>query len=394
MLKISQSRIPRTVWVLGFVSLLTDISSKMVQSTLPLFLVAVLGSNLVTVGLIEGIAEATASILKIFSGALSDYWGRRKQLAIAGYGLSALVTPLFALASSPAWVLVARFGDRFGKGIRVAPRNALVADTTPAQSRGAAFGLRQSLDTIGAFTGPLIAAAVLLQSEQNFRLVFWLATIPAAIGVLLLVIGIREPSISSTRRNPLDWSALRSFDRSYWLVVVAALLFNLGNSSDAFLLLKAQEAGLSTVTIPLLFVVSNLTYGSSAYPAGVLSDRIGRFGLLISGFIIFALVYLGFAFATAPWQIWTLFAFYGLYLGMSQGVLLAIVADRVPAELRGTAFGLINLVTGIALLPASLLTGWLWQQVSSRSAFGVGSGFAVLAIGLLIIAQSRSNRPD
>lgn len=392
MLKTTQSQIPRTVWILGFVSLLTDVSSKMVQSTLPLFLVAVLGSNLVTVGLIEGIAEATASVLKIFSGALSDYWGRRKQLAIAGYGLSALITPLFAIASSPAWVLVARFGDRFGKGIRVAPRNALVADTTPAQSRGAAFGLRQSLDTIGAFTGPLVAAAVLLQSEQNFRLVFWLATIPAAIGVLLLVIGIREPSAASTRRNPLEWNALQSFDRSYWLVVVAALLFNLGNSSDAFLLLKAQEVGLSTVTIPLLFVVANLTYGSSAYPAGVLSDRIGRFGLFISGLMIFALVYLGFAFATSIWQIWILFAFYGLYLGMSQGVLLAIVADRVPAELRGTAFGLINLVTGIALLPASLIAGALWQKINSQVAFATGSGFALLAIGLLIIAQKDSNR--
>lgn len=384
MLKPFRQRLPRNVWILGFVSLFADINSKMVQSVLPLFLVSVLGANLITVGLIEGIAEATASVVKIGSGALSDYWRRRKELAIAGYGLSTLVTALFAVASSPGWVLLARFADRLGKGIRVAPRNALVADTTPPESRGAAYGLRQTLDTIGAFLGPLFAAALLFSSNQNFRLVFWLAFLPGVVAVLLLIIGIREPAKPSTSHaNPLQWRLLKTLDRRYWLLLVVALLFNLGNSSDAFLLLRAQQIGVPTALIPLSLVLINLTYGCSAYPAGVLSDRIGRLGLLLSGFTLFAFVYLGFAFAQFSWQVWVLFAAYGLYLGLSQGVLLALVADQVPATFRGTAFGLINLVTGVALLPASLLAGWLWQQISPQATFLLGSGCAVAATLLL-----------
>ncbi|BAY81629.1 major facilitator transporter [Calothrix parasitica NIES-267] len=380
-------KLPRNVWFLGFVSLLTDINSKMVQSILPLFLVSVLGANLVTVGAIEGIAESTASVIKIFSGALSDYWGRRKELAITGYGLSALVTPLFAIATTPAWVLLARFTDRVGKGIRVAPRNALVADVTPPPQRGAAYGLRQSLDTIGAFSGPFIAAGLLFYSNQNFRLVFWCAAIPGLMAIALLTIGVKEaPRTSHQRRNPLQWSALQSLGKSYWMLVAVALLFNLGNFSDAFLLLRAKEIGISSNLIPLSFVVMNITYGLSAYPIGVLSDRIGRKGLLISGFTLFALVYFGFAIAQTPWQIWILFALCGLYLGKTQGLLLALVADRVPENLRGTAFGMINLVTGIALLPASLLAGILWEKLGSQTTFMVSSGFAVTAIVLLILA--------
>jgi MFS family permease len=379
--------IPRNVWFLGFVSLLADVNSKMIQSVLPLFLVSVLGTNLVTVGIIEGIAESTASVLKVFSGALSDYWGRRKELAVAGYGLSTLVTPVFALSTSPAWVLVARFADRLGKGIRVAPRNALVADVTPKEQRGAAYGLRQSLDTIGAFLGPLIAAALLFFSAQNFRLVFWWAVVPGVLAVALLVFGVQEPvKVSAVEKsNPLQWNTLKSLGRNYWMLVVVALLFNLGNSSDAFLLLRAQQVGIATPLIPLTFVVMNITYGLSAYPIGALSDRIGRFGLLISGFTLFALVYLGLAVAQTPWQIWVLFALYGLYLGKTQGLLLALVADQVPSDLRGTAFGLINLVTGIALLPASLLAGALWQQVGSIATFLVGSLCAIAAILVLLL---------
>lgn len=380
---IFRQNIPRNIWILGIVSLLADVSSKMIQSLLPLFLVSVLGTDLVTVGLIEGIAESTASILKVFSGALSDYWGRRKELAVAGYGLSALVTPLFALASSPVWVLVARFADRVGKGVRVVPRNALVADTTTPEQRGAAYGLRQSLDTVGAFLGPLLAAA-LFSLGQNFRLVFWLATIPGILAVVLLCIGVHEPSRAiSQRRNPLQWNALHSLGRNYWMLVLVALLFNLGNSSDAFLLLRAQQLGIATALVPLSFGVMNVAYFCSAYPIGALSDRIGRLGLLVSGFLLFALVYLGFAFAQAPWQIWILFAFYGLYLGLSQGLLLALVADQVPVALRGTAFGLINLVTGAVLLPASLLAGSLWQRISPQSTFVLGSVFAFAAAILL-----------
>jgi MFS family permease len=385
--------IPRNVWVLGFVSLLTDISSEMIHSVLPLFLVSVLGANLLTVGWIEGIAESTASVLKVFSGALSDYLGQRKGLAVAGYGLSTLVKPLFALATSPMWVLMARFGDRIGKGIRVAPRDAIVADVTDSANRGAAYGLRQSLDTIGAFTGPLIAFMLMSLWGQNFRLVFWLALLPGILAVALLVIGVREPRNRTIQRqsNPLQWSSLQSLGKSYWMLVVVALLFNLGNSSDAFLLLRAQQVGVSASLLPLTLVVMNAAYSLSAYPVGLLSDRIGRLGLLVGGLSVYVLAYLGFAFVDAPWQVWELFALYGLHQGMSQGILLALVADKVPSHLRGTAFGLINLAIGAALLPASLLAGILWQAVSPKAAFITGSLFAASAI-VLLLATSKSQK--
>lgn len=381
-------KIPRNVWMLGFVSLLTDISTDMIYSLLPLFLVSTLGASVWTVGLIEGVAEATASVAKIFSGALSDYLGRRKSLAVLGYGLSTLVKPLFALAASPAWVLIARFGDRVGKGIRAAPRDALVADATLPQMRGAAYGLRQSLDTIGAFLGPLLAFALMTISGKNFRLVFALALIPGILAVGLLVAGVQE-SRTNTKRikvNPLRLTSLRNMGQAYWMLVAVALLFNLGNSSEAFLLLQAQQTGIATSLIPLTLVIMNIAYSLSAYPMGLLSDRIGRRGLLMSGFSLYALVYLGFAFVQASWQVWGLFAFYGLYLGISQGVLRALVADKVAAEVRGTAFGFINLATAIALLPASLLAGFLWQRLGSEATFLAGSIFAVAATLLLALS--------
>jgi MFS family permease len=354
-------QLPKTVWVLGLVSLLTDISSEMIHSVLPLFLVLQLGAAVSTVGLIEGIAEATASVLKVFSGALSDYLGKRKALTVLGYGLSTFVKPLFFLATSPTWVLVARFADRVGKGIRVAPRDALVADTTPDSMRGAAYGLRQSLDTVGAFLGPLAAVGLLAISPENFRLVFALALIPGFLAVSLLVVGIQEPETTALqpKNNPLRWEVLGLLGAKYWFLLAIALLFNLGNSSDAFLLLRAEQSGIAAAFVPLTLVVMNVAYSLSAYPAGVLSDRLGRLGLLISGFLVYALVYVGFALVQQSWQIWGLFALYGLHLGLSQGVLLALVADTVPTELRGTAFGFLNLVIGIALLPASLLAGYL-----------------------------------
>lgn len=385
------NNIPRNVWILGFVSLLTDVSSKMVESVLPLFLVSTLGVNLLTVGLIEGIAESTASILKVFSGALSDYFGQRKKLAVAGYGLSTLVKPLFALATSPAWVLMARFGDRVGKGIRVAPRDALVADATDKAHIGAAYGLRQSLDTIGAFTGPLAAFALMSAGRENFRLVFWLALIPGILAVASLALGVREPnsSVNRMRNNPLRWNTLRSLGRNYWGLVAVALLFNLGNSSDAFLLLKARQAGVSNSFVPLTIFVINLTYSLSAYPVGLISDRIGRLGLLVGGFSLYALIYLGFAFSYTPWQVWGLCALYGLYQGMSKGILLALVADRVPSNLRGTAFGFINLAIGAALLPASFLAGSLWESIGSEATFITGSIFAILATTLLLVINRK-----
>jgi MFS family permease len=385
------SSIPRNVWILGFVSLLTDISTEMIHSVLPLFLVSSLGASILTLGSIEGIAESTASILKVFSGALSDYLGQRKQLAIAGYGLSTFVKPLFALAINPTWVLVARFGDRLGKGIRVAPRDALVADVTNEANRGAAYGLRQSLDTIGAFLGPLAAFVLMSVSGQNFRLVFWLALPPGIVAVALLATGIQEPKakVAQTRQNPLKWSSLRSLGTDYWWLVMVALLFNLGNSSDAFLLLRAEEVGIAANLIPLTLVVMNLAYSLSAYPVGLLSDRIGRIGLLGNGLLLYALTYLGFAFAHQTWQVWLLFALYGLHQGMSQGILAALVADRVPANLRGTAFGAFNLAIGFALLPASLIAGTLWKMVGSRATFICGSIFALSAIALLLITTRK-----
>ncbi|PIG93103.1 MFS transporter [Gloeocapsopsis sp. IPPAS B-1203] len=384
------NKIPRNVWILGFGSLLTDISSEMIHSLLPLFLVSVLGASVFTVGIIEGIAEATASILKVFSGTLSDYLGHRKQLVILGYGLSTVVKPLFALTTSPTGVLIARFGDRFGKGIRVAPRNALVADSTKPENRGAAYGLRQSLDTIGAFVGPIIAFALMAASGQNFRLVFWLALIPGILAVIVLAAGLRETRVNTNSQNRISWGwHFNSLSREYWILVVVALVFNLGNSSNAFLLLRASQKGIAAPLVPLTVVVMNVAYSLSAYPVGRLSDRLGRFKLLVSGFVLYALVYLGFAFAQAPWHIWGLFALYGLYLGMTQGVLLALISDKVPSQLRGTAFGFLNLVVGLALLPANLLAGWLWQFGGSGVTFIAGSLFAILATVLLVVYRSR-----
>ncbi|MFN6519123.1 MAG: MFS transporter [Nostoc sp. CreGUA01] len=382
--------IPRTVWVLGFVSLLTDISSEMINSLLPLFLVSALGANVLTVGIIEGIAEATASVLKVFSGVLSDYLGHRKGLAVFGYGLSTFVKPLFAVATSPTGVLIARFGDRVGKGIRVAPRDALVADSTKSEVRGAAYGLRQSLDTIGAFLGPLTAFVLMATSQNNFRLVFWLALIPGFLAVALLTAGISEPTETQAKRsNPLQWQALRSLGQKYWVLVAVALLFNLGNSSNAFLLLRAEQIGISASLIPLTLMVMNMAYSFSAYPIGILSDRLGKFGLLVGGFILYALVYLGFAFAQAPWQVWGLFALYGLHLGMSKGLLLALVANSIPANLRGTAFGFLNLAVGIALLPASFLAGGLWETLGAEATFIAGSLLAIASVLLLVSQRNK-----
>jgi MFS family permease len=375
---------PRNIWVLGLVSLLTDISSEMIHSVLPLFLVTSLGTDVVTVGLIEGLAEATASVVKLFSGTLSDRLGRRKELAILGYGFSTIVKPLFAIANSPGLVLLARFGDRVGKGIRGAPRDALVADSTDESNRGAAYGLRQSLDTIGAFLGPILATGLMLSSEQNFRLVFWLAVIPGILAVALLALGIKEKSKAQPKQSqPLQWQTLKDLGRDYWLLVAVALLFNLGNSSDAFLLLRAQQIGVAPAFVPLSLVVMNSTYLISAYPLGRLSDKIGRYRLLTGGFLLYALVYLGLAYVQTPVQMGLLLGLYGIHLGMSQGSLLALVADRVPSELRGTAFGFINLAIGLAILPASLIAGALWQWVSPQATFLVGSGFAIAAVVLL-----------
>jgi MFS family permease len=382
------SGIPATVWVLGIASLFTDVSSEMIHAVLPVFLVTTLSASVLTVGLIEGLGESVASILKVFSGALSDRFASRKWLVVGGYGLSTLLKPLFALAVNPWWVLAARVGDRVGKGIRVAPRDALVADCTAPEKRGAAYGLRQSLDTIGALLGPLFATALLLACAGNCRPVFWLALIPAVLAVILLACGIKEPEKrSSSNKNPLSFSSLKSLGAPYWKLFAVYLLFNLGNSSDAFILLKARSTGVADQYIPLVLVAMNFSYAASAYPAGKLSDLIGRRRLLAPSFALYALVYAGLAFADNWTSIFLLMIAYGLYLGMSQGVLLALVSDTVPPETRGTAFGFINLSMGIALLPASLAAGILWQTVSPACTFFFGSAFASLALLLFLFTR-------
>jgi MFS family permease len=366
-----------------------DMGSGVAYSLLPLFLMTTLGADILTVGLIEGGAEVIAAGAKALSGSLSDYWGKRKELAVLGYGLSGFTKPLFALATSPAGVMAVYIGDRLGKGIRVAPRDALVADATPAEQRGAAYGLRQSLDTIGAVLGPLAASVLMATTNQNFQLVFGLTLIPSLLAVGLLIFGVREPAVAGVpkAKQPFSWQALGRLGRGYWWLVAVACLAGLGNSSNAFLLLRSQELGLSTTLVPLTLVVMNVAYFLSAYPAGVLSDRFGRVGLLLSGWLLYSGVYLGFALAPASWLVWGLFAFYGLYLGINKGVLSALIADLIPADLRGTAFGLLNLALGITLFLASLLAGGLWQTVGSATAFIAGSGLTGIAALMLLMGN-------
>jgi MFS family permease len=377
--------LPQQVWVLGWVSFLMDIGSKMIQSVLPMFLVGTLGANLVTVGIIEGIAEVTAAGLKVGSGLISDRGGQhRKWSAVFGYGFSALMIPLYAIASSPGWILVARMGDRVGKGIRVAPRNALVADATPEHQRGAAYGLRYTLDTIGALLGPIVATLLLANFGQSIQQVFWAATVPAFLAVGLLIWGIQAPPntqpASTEQATRRSWQPLQQLGSRYWHLVAVACLFNLGNSSDAFLLLKAKDVGISFAAVPLVLTVIHAVSAISAYPAGWLSDRLSRRGVFSIGLGVFALTYGGLAIAGQPWQVWLLLGLYGLYQGITQGVLLAMVAASIQPASRGTAFGFLSLITGLSLLLASVLAGWLWQAVGSWAAFGLGSVGAIAAI--------------
>jgi MFS family permease len=385
--------LPRAVWVLGGVSLLMDLSSEMIHGLLPVFLVAVLGAPRAVVGLIEGLAEATASILKLFSGWLSDRWGRRKPLALFGYGLAAASKPLFALAAGPLWVLVARFADRVGKGVRGAPRDALIADVTPAERRGAAYGLRQSLDTIGAIAGPLVAAALMLASGDDYRLVFWLAAIPGAAAALLLWLAVEEPARPATATPaaaPPSWlgrEALAALGRRCWIVVGLAFLLALARYSEAFLLLRAENLGLAPALTPLVLAFMNVVYALSAFPVGHLSDRLGeRWTLLGLGVLVSvvanALLALG-----GGWPALALgVALWGLHLGLTQGLLAGLVADTAPAESRGTAFGLFNLATGAALLPASALAGLLWDAVSPAAPFCAAAALSLAALAALRLA--------
>ncbi|MDX9844564.1 MAG: MFS transporter [Aquabacterium sp.] len=378
-------QIPAGIWMLGFVSLLMDISSEMIHSLLPLFMVGVLGASALTVGLIEGLAEATALIVKVFSGALSDYLGRRKALAVVGYALGALTKPLFAIAPTAGIVLTARLLDRVGKGVRGAPRDALVADIAPPEVRGAAFGLRQSLDTVGAFVGPLLAVGLMLWWANDFRAVFWVAVIPGALSVLLLCVGVREPARHEGARNvnPIRRDNLRRLSPAYWWVVATGAVFTLARFSEAFLVLRAQQGGIPIAWVPLVMVAMNVVYALSAYPFGRLSDRVSHTTLLAGGLVVLLVADLVLA-CDDHWVAVLLgVALWGVHMGMTQGLLATMVADTAPADLRGTAYGFFNLVSGLAMLVASVLAGWLWDQWGAASTFLAGAAFcSVTLLGL------------
>lgn len=377
--------------MLGFVSMLMDISSEMIHSLLPLFLVGTLGASAVAVGLIEGLAEATALIVKVFSGVLSDYLGKRKALAVLGYGLGALTKPLFALAPGTGVVLTARLLDRVGKGIRGAPRDALVADLAPENMRGAAFGLRQSLDTVGAFVGPLLAVGLMLLWANDFRAVFWVAVIPGLLAVALLLFGVREPShpADSTRTNPIRRESLARLSPAYWWVVGIGAAFTLARFSEAFLVLRAEQGGIPVAFVPLVMVLMNAVYAASAYPFGKLSDRVSHKRLLMFGLLVLIAADLVLA-MNAHWStVLVGVALWGLHMGMTQGLLATMVADTAPADLRGTAFGMFNLVSGVAMLIASVLAGLLWEKLGAESTFYAGATFCVLVV-LGLVRPSRS----
>jgi MFS family permease len=373
---------PAGVWVLGFVSMLMDISSEMIHSLLPLFLVGTLGVSVLAVGIIEGLAEATALISKVFSGALSDYLGKRKGLALLGYAMGALTKPVFAMAGGVGAVVAARFIDRVGKGIRGAPRDALLADITHPRIRGAAFGLRQSLDTVGAFAGPLLATGLMLAWANDFRAVFWVAVIPGVLAVLLLLVGVREPEHDRPRGavNPIRREALARLSRRYWWVVGVGAVFTLARFSEAFLVLRASQLDVPVAWVPLVMVAMNLVYAASAYPFGKLSDTVSHGKLLAAGLVVLIASDLVLASASSWVGLGLGVALWGVHMGMTQGLLAAMVADTAPEDLRGTAYGFFNLLSGLALLASSVIAGVLWDAKGSAFTFYAGAGFAALTL--------------
>lgn len=392
--------VPRGVVVLGLVSLLMDVASELVHALLPLLLVTTLGVGVAAVGLMEGVAEATVAVTKVFSGVLSDRSGRRKRLAVLGYGLGALSKPVFPLAGSAAAVLGARVVDRVGKGIRGAPRDALVADLTPPALRGTAYGLRQALDSVGAFAGPLAAAGLMLAYGGRIRAVLWWAVLPAVASVALAVLGVREPPPrprpgplgGRPRGWPLRGGELAALGRPYWAVVGVGVVFTLARFSEAFLVLDGPAVGLPLARVPLVLVAMNAAYALAATPAGALSDRVRRPTVLAAGMLTLAGADLVLARSRGPAGLFAGAALWGVHLALSQGVLAALVADTAPGERRGTAFGMFNLATGGALLAASAAAGALWQAYGPAATFGVGGGLAVAAAVGLAAATGRRRR--
>ena len=379
-------RLPAAIWALGFVRLLMDVSSEMIHSLLPVFMVTVLGTSVWAVGLIEGFAEATALIVKVFSGVLSDYWGKRKPLALLGYGLGAVSKPLFALANTTGLVLAARLIDRTGKGLRGEPRDALVADLAPPGMRGAAFGLRQALDTVGAFLGPLLAMGLMLLWANDFRAIFWLAVLPGALSVALLLFGVREPEpvrTTEARRNPISRDNLKRLSAPYWRVVAIGAVFTLARFSEAFLLLRALQGGLAVAYTPLVLIGMNLVYALGAYPFGKLSDRVSHSTLLAWGLAALIAADAALAYSNHGAWIWVGITLWGLHMAMTQGLLASMVAHTAPPDQRGTAFGFFNLVSGLAMLLASTLAGVLWSQLGAATTFVAGAGFSLATLVLL-----------
>ena len=386
--------LPQTVWTLGIVSLLMDTSSELIHSLLPVFLVGTLGASVAFVGLVEGLGEATASIAKVFSGWLSDRLGQRKLLTVLGYGLAALSKPLFAMAAAPLEVLAARFIDRVGKGVRGAPRDAMIADVTPADQRGEAFGVRQALDTVGAFAGPLLAIGLMALLVDNIRAVFWWSVVPGIAAVALLMLGVKEVGLAGPKpaSRPIGWSEVRTLGAPFWGVVALGAVFSMARFSEAFLILRAKDAGLSLALTPLVLIVMNVVYAAVAAPAGALSDRIDRRRVMAIGLtvLIAADAVLAFWF-TLPGVLLGV-ALWGLHLALTQGLLAALVADTAPAENRGTAFGVFNLVSGLALLAASGVAGVAWEWLGAAATFKIGGGFAIATlVGLTLTRRGSAN---
>jgi len=382
-------RLPKAVWALGLVSLFMDLSSELVHSLLPVYMTTVLGASMLAVGLVEGTAEATASIVKLFSGALSDRLGRRKPLVVFGYGLAALSKPLFPLAGSVWLVLGARFADRIGKGIRGAPRDALIADVTPQERRGAAYGLRQALDTVGAVLGPLAAIALMLALASDIRTVLWVAVVPAVISVAILVIYVREPEGVVARGEKLSFAAAGRLGHRYWTVVALGGALTLARFSEAFLVLRAQDLGLALALIPLVLIVMNVVYTAVAYPAGLAADVGRRRALLVWGLAALIAADLLIAFSASLPALFAAVLLWGVHMGLTQGLLSKLVADAAPHDLRGTAFGVFHLVSGVALFAASLLAGALWSAFGSAATFLAGALFAAVALAGLTTISAR-----
>jgi MFS family permease len=387
--------LPAGIWALGFGSLFMDTSSELIHSLLPAFMVTTLGASMLTVGIIEGVAEATAAVMKVFSGALSDYLGKRKFLMVLGYALAAFTKPIFPLASSIGWVFAARFVDRVGKGIRGAPRDALVADITPPQMRGAAYGLRQALDSVGAVTGPVLAVALMIWLANDIRAVMWFAVVPAFLTVAVLLVYVREPDRTHSAgraRPPLRLADAMRLPLHYWLIVLVGAVFTLARFSEAFLVLRAQGVGLRLAYVPLVMIVMNALYAGTAYPAGAAADRFSRRRLLLLGLLLLIAADVVLAFATSPLIVFAGAALWGLHMAFTQGLLSKLVADTAPKELVGTGFGIFNLASGGALLLASVIAGSLWNSFGASATFLAGAVFATIAaIGLL--AGLRYRRP-